>query len=574
MSTGTSASPNVGPTPPGTCAACHRGGSNRLFYCAPCLEQRSVSLQLVSHRLAAALLPYESPTERSACHLMLSLEDHYSRRQHAQRLTQLSQARAGALLDPPPASSAWPVSDERRQKADKWAVAVQAKQISLANESISATINQDRVLLQQRRSNLTKRRENLVKARRLLAQTSPSHHTATLAHLASIHQDLLARLGQVRAILTNEALIVFAFQPSDLHTTQPSPPTPNLEDDPFQSTLAPTTATPLTIPPPPPRQPQAYTLANLPLPPLSMLPTLPLPYLNALLSHLAQLTRLMAIYYDLELPFTPLPALYGPGRPGVKASLSSGVFYAGVESVSAGRTDDKSLNTGVCWPLFLSTNVVASTSTTPLMDKNSGGERSETKHVRQNTSALRALETWTHLQDDSFLFRRTQNTTSSSSASSTAVQAASSERLRSLMVGIVALAFDWQWIARTRGKRLENAVHDLDDWVNLIQQATKGVEAQSFSTAKDDPSMQRPRAGRIEMGFTFAQAVDHFWAKLDATMGHVPKLKNAGGGKSSTRTKTKERWNKVERERGGEGVERAEEEKGEAEGEEEGWDLI
>ncbi|KDE06492.1 hypothetical protein MVLG_03144 [Microbotryum lychnidis-dioicae p1A1 Lamole] len=511
MSTGTSASPNVGPTPPGTCAACHRGGSNRLFYCAPCLEQR--------------------------------LEDHYSRRQHAQRLTQLSQARAGALLDPPPASSAWPVSDERRQKADKWAVAVQAKQISLANESISATINQDRVLLQQRRSNLTKRRENLVKARRLLAQTSPSHHTATLAHLASIHQNLLARLGQVRAILTNEALIVFAFQPSDLHTTQPSPPTPNLENDPFQSTLAPTTVTPLTIPHP--------HLGN-PKPTPS--PTFP--------CHRCRCSR----------PF-PYP-LYGPGRPGVKASLSSGVFYAGVESVSAGRTDDKSLNTGGCWPLFLSTNAVASTSTTPLMDKNSGGERSETKHVRQNTSALRALETWTHLQDDSFLFRRTQNTTSSSSASSTAVQAASSERLRSLMVGIVALAFDWQWIARTRGKRLENAVHDLDDWVNLIQQATKGVEAQSFSTAKDDPSMQRPRAGRIEMGFTFAQAVDHFWAKLDATMGHVPKLKNADGGKSSTRTKTKERWNKVERERGGEGVERAEEEKGEAEGEEEGWDLI
>ncbi|SCZ97580.1 BZ3500_MvSof-1268-A1-R1_Chr4-3g07265 [Microbotryum saponariae] len=546
MSTGTSASPSaspsVGPTPPGTCAACHRGGSNRLFYCAPCLEQR--------------------------------LEDHYSRRQHAQRLTQLSQARASALLDPPPASSAWPVSDERRQKADKWAVAVQVKQISLANESVSATINQDRVLLQQRRSNLTKRRENLVKARRLLAQTSPSHHTATLAHLASIHQDLLARLGQVRTILTNEALVVFAFQPSDIHTTRPSPPTPNLEDDPFQSTLAPTTATPLAVPPPPPRPPQAYTLANLPLPPLSMLPTLPLPYLNALLSHLAQLTRLMAIYYDLELPFTPLPALYGPGRPGVKASLSSGVFYAGVETVSAGRTDEKSPNTGGCWPLFLSTTAAASTSTAPLMDKNSGGERSESKHVRQNTSALRALETWTHLQDDSFLFRRSQNTITSTSTS-TAVQAASSERLRSLMVGIVALAFDWEWIARTRGKRVEDGVNKLDDWVALIKEATKGVEAESFSTAKDDASTQRPQAGRIEMGFTFAQAVDHFWAKLDATMGPVPKMKNAGGGKSSTRTRTKERWNKVEREPGGEGVERAEEERGaEAEGEEEGWDLV
>ncbi|SCV69362.1 BQ2448_2382 [Microbotryum intermedium] len=534
MSTATSTGSGWGATPSGSCAACHRGGSNRLFYCAQCVEQR--------------------------------LADHYSRRQHAQRLTHLSQARASALLDPPPASSAWPVSDERRQKADKWAVAVQAKQLALANENIAATLKHDRILLQQRRITLTKRRENLIKARRLLAQISPSHHTATLAQLVSTHQDLLARLEQVSAILTHEALVVFAFQSSATPSTIPSLPTPVLQGDPFQSTLASTTKTamtpPLAIPPAPPRSPEAYTLANLPLPPLSVLPTLPIPYLNALLSHLVHLTRLIAIYYDLQLPFTPIPSLYGPGRPGIKACLSNGVVYAGVEAVNTARADETKASASGCWQLFLSSTTASPSSTAHILESDES-TRCGSKYARPNNTTTRALETWTHLQDGSS--RRTRSTTF------TEVTVATSQKMRNLMVGIVALAFDWEWIARVRGKGIGEGVQGLDDWARLIKEATRVLGVRIRDGDKDACATNRTRRGQVELGFTFAQAVDYYWARQDASIGRISKTKNVGGGKHLTGTKTKERWNKVEREHGGE---RGEEER-EAEGlGEEDWDLV
>lgn len=81
----------------------------------------------------------------------------------------------------------------------------------------------------------------------------------------------------------------------------------------------------------PPQAPIAptYLLASLPLPKLSQLlssspSSTAHTHVEALLSHLVHLIRLLALYEGVSLPFNPLPSCFGPGRAGVRVAVGWG----------------------------------------------------------------------------------------------------------------------------------------------------------------------------------------------------------------------------------------------------------
>lgn len=186
----------------------------------------------------------------------------------------------------------------------------------------------DRTELDDRRASLAKRRANLSRARTLLgslASDAPavpsavaplpdslSALRATHTSLLTTHQDVLLRTEETRSILTRELLSVYSFA---LATSSSPSSSAFLASDPFSSSST-TSSSVETITAPGP----TYLLAQIALPSLSDLPLLPPQALSAVLSHLLHLTRLLALYYNLDLPFTPNPSLFDPGRPGLVAA--------------------------------------------------------------------------------------------------------------------------------------------------------------------------------------------------------------------------------------------------------------
>lgn len=302
----------------------------------------------------------------------------------------------------------------------------------------------DREKLQERRETVTRRRENRKQARVLLDElTSPAPSSPPPSSLASLHtaqaliqrqhQALLFRISETRLILTRELLSVYAFGPLASNRPLPSPfKSPSSSTSSASSSSSSVLSTISTIHLP------TFTLAHLPLPTLSSVPTLTPQHLSAVLSHLLHLTRLLALYYDLLLPFTPLPSLFGPGRPGVRATPGWG---EGVPSAGGPGSPT--------WPLFLSRSKSSSARqdlTTSTMitsqDREGGGGGGQQSGGRELESTMREREK-------------------------------SRDRMKAVVTGATALAFDLAWVVWKRGAEI--GIGELDDLGGLVAKAVGGA---------------------------------------------------------------------------------------------------
>lgn len=237
--------------------------------------------------------------------------------------------------------------------------------------------------LQLRRQRLAARRANLATAQSLLANLEtdlPSASSLSLplsipalqARCASLQlalDTLALETARTRSILSRELVAVYALRRIIVEQPLPDPfltaplaesttlaaaeatsPSPFFDPS---STLA---ATLRTRPPPAPIEP-TYLLASLPLPKLSQLlssssspPSTAHTHIEALLSHFVHLSRLLALYEGVSLPFNPLPSCFGPGRAGVRVAVGwgdprgGGVRGGGVNG-SASRGSDRSTPT-------------------------------------------------------------------------------------------------------------------------------------------------------------------------------------------------------------------------------------
>lgn len=324
------------------CRACERRDSKRNFYCSTCVTTRCAARGASPATSANSFDPNR-------------VNEHYARRQQLKGTLVLARAKAGGLLVPPPGSGVLGVREESELKAEKWTLAVRLRDVRAVaekeRESIAAGASlsswggprgadvrsTDRTSFSERHVALSKRRANLNTARTLLSDlSSPTRPTPTrplpdaLASLEASHvlllrqhQELLQRTEATQLILTRELLSVFAFSPTS--ASLPSPFTSPSSSTSSTSSLCPT-----------------YTLSTLSLPSLTTLPLLSSPVLSATLSHLLHLTRLLALYFSLSLPFTPLPSLFGPGRPGVCASpgWGDGTFPLFPSRATGGATKD------------------------------------------------------------------------------------------------------------------------------------------------------------------------------------------------------------------------------------------
>lgn len=221
-----------------------------------------------------------------------SLSSHNAQRLALRSSISLSSTKAAALLASPAGSST------RQLKADKFTLLVAVRGMRLESARLGVLVKEEREVLEIRRDKLTRRRQLLERARRdLEAQTTElrSAGEAEGTSLKSKLSELERTTNQLRNQRCRTLLTVYRLEPI--------PPPPLSQSSPFLSSL--------------PAGPTFYTIATLPLP---SLPPQPSPTLSASLSHLVHLTRLLALYMDVALPFSPLPSLYGPGRPGVRST--------------------------------------------------------------------------------------------------------------------------------------------------------------------------------------------------------------------------------------------------------------
>ncbi|GAA5948780.1 hypothetical protein JCM21900_005296 [Sporobolomyces salmonicolor] len=424
------------------CAACNRSDSNRPFYCQNCISTR--------------------------------LGEHYSRRQQLRNALTLVTGRGSALLGGEGSggkAGQLGVRQESELKADKWRLAIRLRDARLATEKGKEEVDTAIATLQARRSSLAARRANLSTARSLLSTLSSSSDSPTslapsaasslpssipslqshLVNLQTTLHDLSLESARVRRILALELLAVYALQPVEAPLADPFLPLPQTSNlrAPYSS---PSSSSPLDPSPPTPFPP-SYTLAALPLPPLSALLTLRQPHLEAILLHLVHLTRLLALYEGVRLPFAPMPSCFGPGRPGLRATPGWGLAGGedGKEAKRKGLSQD-------CWPICFGSKKASRAA-------EEGGE----EEANENEAPEKA---------------RSRSGAEGNSRKDT-------KRTMAVLVGAVALAFDLAYIAWIReGRTAEHravprAISDeeLDDLGALILRAA-GVESQDLPPAR------------------------------------------------------------------------------------------
>lgn len=362
---------------------------------------------------------------------------------------------------------------------------------------------QERVIA--RRAAIASRRANLSTARSLLsslASQGPTTSSLSLPHslpalegqlesLVSRNNELVLEAARVRRILSVELLAVFALQRTEQPLPDPFLPTP------LNQSMYPPTAT-LTASQSPSSLPPAYTLASLPLPPLSALLTLPTRELEALLSHILHITRLLALYEGVLLPFTPLPSCFGPGKAGVKATPGWGLRDARDESEE--REKDASARSskegrkrvagagpgGHCWPLCFAV-------------RKSGSSARNSKS--QQEAALDEVDS-----DDNSSRKSARSSKSDLRSSASGGTKRSTKRAKAVLVGAVALAFDLAYIAWSREVRSGRGadllrLEDLEDLGALITKAA-GVDAADacvvpFALDQAESADQRSSAGPL-----------------------------------------------------------------------------
>ncbi|GAA5873293.1 hypothetical protein JCM1840_000020 [Sporobolomyces johnsonii] len=419
------------------CAACNRNDSNRRFYCQNCISTR--------------------------------LGEHYSRRQQLRNALALVTSKASALLGGEGSggkAGQLGVRQESELKADKWRLAIRLRDARLATEKGKEDVDTAIATLAARRSSLAARRANLSTAKSLLSTlSSPSDSPTSLApsaasslpsslpslqsHITTLQaalHDLSLESARVRRILALELLAVYALQPVEAPLADPFLPLPqgSILRAPSSS---PSSSSPFDPSPPTPFPP-CYTLAALPLPPLSALLTVRQPQLEAVLLHLVHLTRLLALYEGVRLPFAPMPSCFGPGRPGVRATPGWGLAGGedGKEAKRKGLSQD-------CWPVCFGSKKASTTA-----DEGGDDAADETEALEKARSRSGAAE---------------------------GASRKDSKRTMAVLVGAAALALDLAYIAWIReGRTAEPGAaprdisdEELDDLGALIVRAA-GVESQ------------------------------------------------------------------------------------------------
>lgn len=380
----------------------------------------------------------------------------------------LATAKATALLQPPASSNALGVREESVLKAEKWSLATRLRDLRVASEKTREELTAgehcscqarreltpdltDQEALSRRRDLVKRRRQNLDSARILVSNlTSPtlvtsvppsvaSHH-ATQALVEREHHAILNRMHETRFILAKELLNVYGFAPAPI-ADRPLPSPFKSPSSSVSSLSDSTTSVPSSLILPNPSHLPTYVLGQLSLPPLSLLPSLPPPPLSAVLNHLLHLVRLLALYYDFALPFTPLPSLFGPGRPGLRATPGCGGSVPSAGGANGGLAS---------WPVFLPRSsskmeggdkLSLSPGGTELLPPAAAGSESE-----EHQTGGRELDKTMRDQEKR------------------------QSRMRAVMTGAVALVFDLAWIVWKRGA--EVGIDELEDIGALINRAT------------------------------------------------------------------------------------------------------
>lgn len=325
-------------------------------------------------------------------------------------------------------------------RVSEWPVRVGSERESLTGVSLVA-----RQAVKSRQADLDKRRANLRRARQLLndrRSSSPAmpHATATertrQALIQRQHQAVQSRATDTRSILARELLAAYGFD--QVHADQPLP-------SPFKSPTSSTSSLTSSISSSAldvlhislPATGPTFTLGQVLLPPLSAFAALSPPHLSAVLSHILQLVRLLALYQDVALPFTPLPSLFGPGRPGVRAIPGHG---EGVPSAAGPGL--------ASWPLFLSR-----TSTRDSNEPSAIADYARVTGATATPPATQASGPQTGGRDTDLVAREAERR---------------AVRLKAALTGAVALAYDLAWIAWTAGLALELKLEDLDNVGGLL----------------------------------------------------------------------------------------------------------
>ena len=221
-------------------------------------------------------------------------------------------------------------------------------------------------------------------------------------------------MESTRNILVREMLAVYGFSRST-----PSNSTQHSITSSVKSTHSTTSSSSSTISIPRPHA--THQLAQLPIPSLSEIHTFAPTVLAASLSHLLHLVRLLALYLEIKLPFTPLPSLFGPGRPGLRAAVGWG--------------DSKLPST---YPLFPATTTSKSKSKLTHFPAVLGSTNGEQSGGREELSLVKEKERV-------------------------------DERLKLVVGGAVALAFDLAFIVWIRGGSV--ALEEVDDLGVLLAKA-------------------------------------------------------------------------------------------------------
>ena len=406
--------------------------------------------------------------------------------------------------------------------------------------------------LATRRAALAARRANLSTARSLhssLASSSPSASSLSLPdslpalavrieNLSSALTRLDAETARVRGILKRELLAVVALAPlerplADPFLSFPSPTrssysTPSSAASPSSSTATATPTRRRAVPS------QSYTLSSLPLPPLSSLLSLPPPTLEALLSHLAHLVRLVALYDREALPFAPAMSLFGPGRAGVRAGPGYGVAAAaageGDGAAGGGASSARrkgALGTAV-WPLvFGSRRRAGSAAASALgtgdsagdgsVDADAYGDGDDGDDYYHEAAGSRSYARSASTSSSTASAAAAAATTSSSARSSTSKRSA--KRAKLVLGGAVALALDFAflaWVREGRAVGRQWRVDDLDDLGALIRRAT-GVldgeeEGEGGERAERGGAEEEDEVGPQAFPLSMAEALVHYTA--------------------------------------------------------------
>ncbi|BGP46745.1 hypothetical protein JCM10450v2_002593 [Rhodotorula kratochvilovae] len=480
------------------------------------------------------------------------LAEHYARRQQLRNALTLVTSKANALhagTDRPATHARAPilgVREERELKAEKWALASRAyaareavAKAKVANEAAANDLDAQRASLAARRANLSTARSLLTS----LSSSSPSTSSLSLsdslpalsARLSTLESSLAvlqAETTRVRLILARELLAVFALSPLERPLA-----------DPFLSFPSTTTSSRSAYPPTSAPSP-FYTLATLPLPPLSALLSLPPTTLEALLAHLAHLARLLALYARVPLPYTPLPGAFGPGRAGVRAAPGWALEYSG----SAGRRKAGGALGAEVWPLVFGSRKTrreagAAAGRAEGDDPPSEGEDDLDARSERSSDASASLSAF-----------------SSSAGGAGPNTTKRGKRANLVLGGAVALALDFAFLAWTRdareGRRRAWRVEELDDLGALVARAAGVVDENEGAAPALEPGQREDDPEPASFPLDLRAALAHYTAL-------------ALGPTSAPSSQTG--MSRAALEESGVVVEGAD---GEDEDEDEGWDLV